>query len=54
MRTNVDRFLRVLEEERGFSINTIAAYRNDLTQFISHLENMDPGDQMARSVSGPS
>ena len=47
MRTNVDRFLRVLEEERGFSINTIAAYRNDLTQFIFHLENMDPGDQMS-------
>ncbi len=47
MRTNVDRFLRVLEEERGFSINTIAAYRNDLSQFIAHLEDMAPDDRMA-------
>ncbi len=46
MRTNVDRFLRVLEEERGFSINTIAAYRNDLSQFIAHLEDMAPDDHM--------
>ncbi len=47
MRTNVARFLRVLEEERGFSINTIAAYRNDLSQFIAHLEKMAPDDKMA-------
>lgn len=48
MRTNVDRFLRVLEEERGFSVNTIAAYRNDLTQFIAHLETTTvPGGSAA-------
>jgi integrase/recombinase XerD len=38
MQANVEQFLRVLEEERGFSINTIAAYRNDLTQFVVHLQ----------------
>jgi integrase/recombinase XerD len=34
----VDRFLRYLQDERGYSDNTIAAYRNDLRQFISFLE----------------
>ena len=33
MENDVERFLRVLEAERGFSLNTIFAYRNDLNQF---------------------
>ena len=37
MEQDVDRFLRVLETERGFSVNTIFAYRNDLTQFLAYL-----------------
>jgi integrase/recombinase XerD len=37
MQTHIDRFLRMLEMERGFSVNTIFAYRNDLTQFLSFL-----------------
>ena len=37
MRDDVERFLRMLEAERGFSVNTIFAYRNDLNQFIAYL-----------------
>ena len=37
MDQDVERFLRVLESERGFSVNTIFAYRNDLTQFLAFL-----------------
>jgi integrase/recombinase XerD len=37
MQDDVDRFLTVLETERGFSVNTIFAYRNDLTQFRRFL-----------------
>jgi integrase/recombinase XerD len=37
MQTTVDRFLQLLEGERGFSANTISAYRNDLVQFIAYL-----------------
>lgn len=37
MHADVERFLHVLSSERGFSSNTIAAYRNDLTQFIAYL-----------------
>jgi site-specific recombinase XerD len=35
MDQDVERFLRVLEADRGFSVNTIFAYRNDLTQFLT-------------------
>jgi integrase/recombinase XerD len=37
MDQDVERFLRVLEADRGFSVNTIFAYRNDLTQFLTFL-----------------
>jgi integrase/recombinase XerD len=37
MQDKIDDFLKVLESERGFSVNTIFAYRNDLTQFIGFL-----------------
>ena len=37
MQDDVERFLRMLEAERGFSVNTIFAYRNDLSQFIAYL-----------------
>jgi len=37
MQQDVERFLQVLEAERGFSVNTIFAYRNDLTQFLTFL-----------------
>lgn len=37
MQAHIDRFLQVLETERGFSVNTIFAYRNDLSQFLAFL-----------------
>ena len=42
---DIERFLRVLETERGFSVNTIFAYRNDMTQFLGYLrgETTDEG-----------
>src|SRR5687768_13565357 len=45
MQQDVERFLQVLEAERGFSVNTIFAYRNDLTQFLAFLrgESIDDG-----------
>ena len=45
MQRDVERFLQVLETERGFSVNTIFAYRNDLTQFLAFLrgESVDEG-----------
>jgi integrase/recombinase XerD len=45
MHQDVERFLQVLEAERGFSVNTIFAYRNDLTQFLTFLggETADEG-----------
>ncbi len=33
----IDQFLAALEAQRGFSGNTLAAYRNDLTQFADYL-----------------
>ncbi len=39
MREGVDRFLADLESGKGFSANTIAAYRNDLTQFVTFMAN---------------
>lgn len=35
MHDDIERFLQTLEAERGFSANTIFAYRNDLGQFIA-------------------
>jgi integrase/recombinase XerD len=37
MRRQVDEFLRFIAVERGYSDHTIAAYRNDLTQFLTYL-----------------
>jgi integrase/recombinase XerD len=43
MQDKIDHFLKVLESERGFSVNTIFAYRNDLTQFLGFLQgNAEP------------
>lgn len=37
-RERVDDFLSYIEVERGYSENTLAAYRNDLAQFLDYLE----------------
>lgn len=39
MRDDVERFLQGLESDRGFSANTVFAYRNDLTQFMTFLRD---------------
>lgn len=38
MREGVDRFLAELESDKGFSANTISAYRNDLSQFAAFMQ----------------
>jgi integrase/recombinase XerD len=49
MRDKVDAFLTHLIEQRGYSENTLAAYRNDLSQFMSflsrHVSNWEKVDQ---------
>jgi len=44
MESDVERFLRVLEAEKGFSVNTVFAYRNDLTQFLAYLGHSQAPD----------
>lgn len=39
VRDGVDRFLSGLEADKGFSTNTISAYRNDLNQFVTFVES---------------
>lgn len=41
MELQLERFLKVLSAERGFSDNTIAAYQNDLSQFSAWLTDGD-------------
>ena len=45
MEETIERFLEALATERGFSQNTIAAYRNDLAQFAAYLRQPPPSDQ---------
>lgn len=47
----VDRFLKNLDEQRSFSQNTIAAYRNDLSQFVRYLESGSGNDNVRSSLS---
>jgi integrase/recombinase XerD len=58
MQEQVERFLDVLGSERGFSGNTIAAYRNDLTQFVGYMQNPPDEDHQTpitqwTELSGP-
>ncbi len=58
MQSDIERFLRILETERGFSVNTIFAYRNDLNQFLAFLRGETgeatgrEGDASAEDTSG--
>lgn len=38
MREQVEQFLEYITAEKGYSNNTLAAYRNDLSQFLTFLE----------------
>lgn len=42
MQDQVNAFLEYLEVERSLSVNTVAAYRNDLGQFLAYLQALDP------------
>lgn len=37
MHETIERFLSTLRDEKGYSDNTIVAYRNDLSQFLDYL-----------------
>lgn len=45
MQEETQAFLEYLEVERMFSGNTIAAYRNDLGQFLSFLQALGPAER---------
>ena len=45
MKQAVEQFLNYTTVERGLSPNTLAAYRNDLTQFVEFLQSRDPSLQ---------
>ena len=46
MEGDIGRFLNSLDAERQFSPNTIAAYRNDLRQFMTFLQE-DENEHLA-------
>ena len=46
MQSAIQRFLSGLESERGFSANTISAYRNDLSQFLAYLMTPPASDHL--------
>lgn len=45
MQDGIERFLTSLQSDRQFSENTIAAYRNDLSQFVEYLSSHQGQDQ---------
>ncbi len=47
----IERFLLYITEEKGYSANTLAAYRNDLSQFLSFLQGrVDGWDKVGRQI----
>lgn len=46
MEDHIERFLAALQVERGFSLNTVSAYRNDLRQFVTYLNNTPDEDHI--------
>jgi len=51
MEDQIERFLATLQAERGFSQNTVSAYRNDLKQFVTYLDAPPAGDHIDRLQS---
>ncbi|MHB8618941.1 MAG: site-specific tyrosine recombinase [Chloroflexota bacterium] len=41
MRDSIDSFAAFVRQERGFTANTLAAYRNDLNQFVDFVESQN-------------
>jgi integrase/recombinase XerD len=51
MREQVQQFLDYIAEEKGYSNNTLAAYRNDLSQFTNFLgPRVSRWDQVTREI----
>ena len=51
MKEQVEQFLTYITEEKGYSSNTLAAYRNDLSQFTAFLEpRVDRWAQVTRGL----
>jgi integrase/recombinase XerD len=51
MREQVEQFLTYITEEKGYSSNTLAAYRNDLSQFTAFLApRVDRWEQVTRGL----
>jgi integrase/recombinase XerD len=46
MEDQIERFLSALQAERGFSQNTVSAYRNDLRQFVTYLNEPPEEDHI--------
>jgi integrase/recombinase XerD len=44
MERTIEAFLSYLSQEKGFSPNTIAAYRNDLSQFMTYVKEQSTGE----------
>ncbi len=42
LQTHLEQFLMALAHEDGYARNTVAAYRNDLSQLIEHLGHREP------------
>ncbi len=51
MKTKIQQFLDYIMEEKGYSTNTLAAYRNDLSQFVEQIESkIDSWEQVDRDL----
>lgn len=51
MQEQIGSFLRSLEVEKGYSVNTLIAYRNDLNQFLRFLREESSGRTAVNSWS---
>jgi len=51
MKDKIQQFLDYIMEEKGYSNNTLAAYRNDLSQFIEQIESkIESWEQVDRDL----
>jgi integrase/recombinase XerD len=51
MKEQIEQFLKHITEVKGYSSNTLAAYNNDLTQFLSFLRGrVDGWDKVNRQI----
>jgi integrase/recombinase XerD len=53
MESALDEFLGFLSHEQGYSDNTIAAYRNDLSQLVTFIQGQEPSPERWGAVGRP-